>query len=409
MQNCEKAQTIATETQTAIELWKRTACGIINDWIGKLTEAREKFTQELSDLQAELSNAFEIGLQEAQKHLYSPKPVIGSPFGKVLFGRDSVVVPPCTLRTDFEAWKQSFEQFLFSTDVCLQLEWPDFTPIGLIKTTTDIDLTRKVNIYLPVPKPFYTEESRQVHSQCRPYPLRSDATPLLRRGPVSDSRNNIYIGQWSASNKSHGVGQLFQRDGGVYEGQFKQDEFSGKGRFISKEGTLWTCEWEKHECSRFGVRRELSGETYTGEFKNDKSEGYGFTQYAATSQAICYFGEYSGDLPQGRGAFLYKNGYMHLGSFKRGKTHGKGLCRGTDNSLYYGDFAEGDMSGVGVWLLPDGRVYRGEIQQDLMWGKGKMQNPGEEYEGEWEAGELKGSEEASEGSSTPRKRKPNTP
>ena len=128
---------------------------------------------------------------------------------------NSVVVQPCTLRTDFETWKQSFEQFLFASDVCLQLEWPEFAPIGLIKTITDIDLTRKVNLYLPEPKPFYTKQSRQVHSQSRAYPLWSDPTVLLCRGPVSDSRNHVYIGQWSADNKSHGLGKLFQRDGGV--------------------------------------------------------------------------------------------------------------------------------------------------------------------------------------------------
>jgi hypothetical protein len=122
--------------------------------------------------------------------------------------------------------------------------------------------------------------------------------------------------------------------------------------------------------------------------KNDSSEGYGFTQYAGTSPAICYFGEYAGDLPHGRGAIVYKNGYMHLGSFKRGESHGKGMCRGTDNSLYYGDFVERSMKVMGVCLQPDGRVYRGEIQQDLMWGKGKMQEVGNEYEGKWERGEV---------------------
>ena len=159
----------------------------------------------------------------------------------------------------------------------------------------------------------------------------------------------------------------------VYEGQFKRDEFCGKGRFISKEGTIWDCEWEKNECSRFGVRRELDGETYTGEMKNDECEGYGFTQYADSdsSEAICYFGHYSGDLPHGLGAILYKDGYMHLCSFKRGESHGKGLCRNTDKSLYYGDFAEGNMKGTGVWLLQDGRVYRGEVVQDMMRAKCK--------------------------------------
>ena len=60
MHNCEKAQTVAAETQAAIELWKRTACGVINDWMCRLAETRDQISLELGELQAELRNAIEL-------------------------------------------------------------------------------------------------------------------------------------------------------------------------------------------------------------------------------------------------------------------------------------------------------------------------------------------------------------
>jgi len=394
MQKCKEARKIVGDTELGIESWKKSTCEIMNNMIDRLIETREKIKSELSELKAELLNAIETGLQEAQQSLYSPQPVLRSPFAKALFASSSGAVRIWSLQTDFEGWTQAFDRFLFSVDVRLQLKLPNFEPTGLIKTIADINIDRKVNIYLPSPNPNYTAESRQAHSQCSSYPLAADLIPLIYRGPVSDEKKNVYIGQWNADNQSHGFGQLYQQDGGVYEGQFQRDTFSGSGRFVSKEGTTWECGWKQHTCNGFGHIRELAGEVYTGEMREDKKHGYGFTQYADTdtNEAVCHFGQYAEDEPHGLGAIVYKSGYMYLGAFKEGEAHGKGLCRDSDDSLYYGDFAAGDMEGEGVWLLPDGRVYRGEMREDVMCGRGKMREAGREFEGKWQDGELRTAE-----------------
>lgn len=408
---CEEARTITSKAVADIEGWKKTACEEITRMITDLTSLKGKIDQELNELLTEMIAATDIGLQEAQKSLFLPQPALQTPFGKALFASLPGAVQLISLQTDFASWKSAFDRAIFSMDLRFQLELPGFEPTGLIRTNANIDISRKVNIYLPLPEPVYTEESRKAWDQCSPWALEPDTTPLVRRGPVSDESGNVYMGQWNAENQSHGSGKLYQSDGTLYEGQFKQDEFNGKGRLVSKEGTIWTCEWKNHNSSGFGTRQELSGEIYTGEMKNDKREGYGFTQHADsdTNEAIYSFGKYEGDQLHGLGATLHKSGYMHFGRFHEGKAHGKGLCRGVDKSLYYGDFAEGDMK-AGLWLQPNGKVYRGEIQQDMMWGKGKLQEAGEVHEGEWEEGELKGAgEEISERSTTHKKRKPNAP
>ena len=119
---------------------------------------------------------------------------------------------------------------------------------------------------------------------------------------------------------------------------------------------------------------------YTGELKDDQTHGYGFTQYADSdpNEAVCHFGMYAEDRPNGLGAILHKDGYLYSGEFKEGKIHGKGLCRGADASLNYG----------AKWK-DRGRVYRGEMRAGVMWA---------EYEGKWAKGKLRGQRQEAENS-----------
>ena len=397
-QKCKEARKLAEDTEKGIESWGKKTCEIMNNMIDRLIETREKIKSELSELKAELLHTIETGLQEALESIYVPQPALKNPLAKALFASSAGEVRICALQTDFEDWMQSFERFLFSIDIRLQLKLPDFQPKGLITTIATIRPDRKVNLYLPFPSPTYTRESKEAKENCGPYPLEADTTPLIYRGPVSDEAGNTYIGQWNPDRQNHGLGQHFQPDGAFYEGQFRLHEFSGKGRFVSSEGTVWDCEWKNHDSDRFGVKQSRNGEKYIGEMKKDQQHGIGFLHFSETdpSEAVFYFGQQEDGQLHGWGAIMYRNGYMYFGQFKEGKAHGKGLCHGSDESLYYGDFAEGCMEGQGMWLLSDGRVYTGEMRGNEIGGRGKMRERGREYEGKWQDGVLRRSEDKAE-------------
>ena len=144
-----------------------------------------------------------------------------------------------TLQTDFKGWMQSFEGHLFSMDIRLQLELQDYEPVGLIKTNSDIDPSRKVNVYLPAPRPKYTAESEQAYSRCSPYLFQSDTTPLRPR--------------LNSSLQSHGWGAVLYHTGCMYFGQFVEGKCRARDYvatvgIVCTMGTLWKAAWRGREC-----------------------------------------------------------------------------------------------------------------------------------------------------------------
>ncbi|KAH7431404.1 hypothetical protein KP509_08G046800 [Ceratopteris richardii] len=127
-----------------------------------------------------------------------------------------------------------------------------------------------------------------------------------------------------------------------------------------------------------------------------------------------YVGCWGGNLPEGKGKYLWSDGTMYEGDWAKGKKSGKGRISWPSGATYEGDFMAGYIHGVGTytgvddttyrgqWCLNEktghgiknyanGDVYDGYWNQGVPDGRGKyLWKNGNEYDGEWKHGVMSG-------------------
>ncbi|XP_059309302.1 phosphatidylinositol 4-phosphate 5-kinase 1-like [Lycium ferocissimum] len=97
-----------------------------------------------------------------------------------------------------------------------------------------------------------------------------------------------------------------------------------------------------------------------------------------------YIGTFSGKVPHGNGKYLWCDGCMYEGEWKRGKASGKGKFSWPSGATYEGDFKDGRMDGYGTFIGADGDNYRGWWESDRKHGFGeKLFANGDLYVGLW--------------------------
>ena len=107
-----------------------------------------------------------------------------------------------------------------------------------------------------------------------------------------------YVGDFENDLKN-GNGRLEYLDyGEIYEGEFKNGEFYGKGLFI----------WSNNE-------------QYNGDFVKGVMHGKGKYKWP---DGFEYEGDYNNGIKEGMGTYKYKDGRVFKGRFKDGKPDGKG-------------------------------------------------------------------------------------
>ena len=89
-------------------------------------------------------------------------------------------------------------------------------------------------------------------------------------------------------------------------------------------------------------------------------------------------------MPHGSGKYLWTDGCMYEGEWKRGKASGKGKFSWPSGATYEGNFKSGWMEGFGTFTGSDGDTYRGSWIADRKHGTGqKRYANGDHYEGLW--------------------------
>ncbi|KAL2942775.1 Phosphatidylinositol 4-phosphate 5-kinase 1 [Bienertia sinuspersici] len=97
-----------------------------------------------------------------------------------------------------------------------------------------------------------------------------------------------------------------------------------------------------------------------------------------------YIGRMKGNVPDGRGKYLWGDGCMYEGEWKRGKARGNGKFSWPSGATYEGEFEGGRMEGKGTYTGIEGDTYRGMWEGDKKNGKGeKLYANGDVYDGEW--------------------------
>lgn len=129
------------------------------------------------------------------------------------------------------------------------------------------------------------------------------------------------------------------------------------------------------------------GTTYSGQCVDGLAHGNGTAAGRDT-----YVGEFKFGKPDGFGVYVWFNGSQLRGEFRNGRPHGRGVhTYGRNTALglarYDGDFFEGRMEGAGEFIWPNGWRYRGHFLGNRAHGSGTLISPdGITYAGRFSRG-----------------------
>ncbi|XP_010533934.1 PREDICTED: phosphatidylinositol 4-phosphate 5-kinase 7 [Tarenaya hassleriana] len=105
-----------------------------------------------------------------------------------------------------------------------------------------------------------------------------------------------------------------------------------------------------------------------------------------------YSGEFKGELPHGRGSYVWTDGTIYEGVWEEGKISGKGKLTWSAGAKYEGDFSGGYLHGFGTLTSPDGSVYSGSWRMNVRHGLGRKEYSNSDiYNGSWKEGLQDGS------------------
>ncbi|KAL8166689.1 hypothetical protein V2J09_008188 [Rumex salicifolius] len=137
------------------------------------------------------------------------------------------------------------------------------------------------------------------------------------------------------------------------------------------------------------VERVLpNGDLYIGAFLGNAPHGAGKYLW---SDGCMYEGEWRRGNATGKGRFSWPSGATYEGAFRSGRMHGYGIFTGTDGDTYRGNWKLDKKHGHGEKLYANGDVYDGSWKENLQDGEGKyVWSNGNVYAGEWKNGVISG-------------------
>jgi hypothetical protein len=145
--------------------------------------------------------------------------------------------------------------------------------------------------------------------------------------------------------KRNGFHRVNYKDGGVYEGNWVEDERHGHGVCTWPDGDVYEGEWPS-----FCLYTYLCGDVYNNHYLDGINHGQ----------------------------------LSSKGDWKHNENHGEGKLSCADNRVYEGGWKDGVRDGYGAFSYRDGALYKGEWREDRRHGQGKYTwANGDVYEGEW--------------------------
>ena len=190
---------------------------------------------------------------------------------------------------------------------------------------------------------------------------------------------SIYYGQWK-NNKLNGKGKLIDPMGDTYEGDFVNDKLEGYGSYIHKKGASYIGNWKNNLQEGKGKEIWPDKTEYEGEYKNGKKWGKG---KLILSDGSYYIGDFFNNNIHGNGKFIWSNLNEYNGEWKNNKMDGEGEFKWNDGKIYKGHYFHDQKNGYGELFWPNGKIYKG------YWKNGKQNGEGELFdvkENKWKKG-----------------------
>eukprot|EP01025_Chloroclados_australasicus_P032684 TRINITY_DN3312_c1_g1_i2.p2 TRINITY_DN3312_c1_g1~~TRINITY_DN3312_c1_g1_i2.p2 ORF type:complete len:868 (-),score=148.82 TRINITY_DN3312_c1_g1_i2:719-3133(-) len=176
--------------------------------------------------------------------------------------------------------------------------------------------------------------------------------------------------------------------GDTYDGQWKNNRPEGEGKYVWVDGSDYVGQWKGGTKHGYGTYRWPSGAVYKGEWFEGYMHGTG--RFDAPDGTY-YSGGWSYDRKHGLGQKRYANGDNYEGLWKHGRSHGPGRYRWADGSEYDGDWVNGKMHGQGTFVWKSKERYDGQWREGKEEGMGVFTwSNGSRYDGFWHNGKKHG-------------------
>ena len=164
----------------------------------------------------------------------------------------------------------------------------------------------------------------------------------VMRGIHYNINGDFYIGDWKG-NLRNGFGLYYHYNNKHYYIGYWLDGQRNKFGIFNNRKTKIISNFENDEIN--GIGKAIYGETgrqYLGDWKSNKSHGFGILIYNEEDEEKEFVGEWFDDKKNGIGIMTYKNGDYYVGEWKDNKKHGLGKLF-KNNKIYEGRWNKDEL------------------------------------------------------------------
>ena len=156
---------------------------------------------------------------------------------------------------------------------------------------------------------------------------------------------------------------VFNEDGSIYEGEYKNGKPNGHGSITSDDNkTIYDGEWKDGQKDGIGKLIITDKYNYSGPFEKDFFSGTGGV--LCDHEGNIYDGDFEKGKFNGYGHYKMSNGDTYIGEFKDGLFNGKGQYNDKDGNLFDGEFKNGKKEGKGMLIKSNGEKIEGIFSND---------------------------------------------
>ena len=239
---------------------------------------------------------------------------------------------------------------------------------------------------------------------------------------IKYSNGNEYIGELR-DGMPHGYGELCYKNGerfigyfkkgkrieglhifgtgDYYEGEFKNDDMNGYGRYFFNSNTRYFGDFKNGRFHGDGMYYFANGDFYFGDFKNGRFHGDGMkytyknksSEYGVWKNNVCKKTIICIAEEKISTNYTKRNQYIHkyIGQLKDGKYNGEGTYYFANGDRYEGQWKDDKRNGQGTHYYADGHKYVGQWKDDKYDGQGTLfWADGQKYVGQWKDGKRHG-------------------
>ena len=201
-----------------------------------------------------------------------------------------------------------------------------------------------------------------------------------RNGPgiLTTKDGTIYKSIWKDGIISD-YGKIFYSDGRKYDGYIHKFSKEKKGSLKNSNGDLFEGDFID-DSMNFGKLSIHNGDNYIGYFKDNKFSGYG--KYIYKNLGEVYEGQFNNGKKQGIGKYFYRNGDIYEGYWFDDMRNGYGFIKFYNGDWYQGMFVKDLRHGIGIYFEQKGyEYYLGEWTEDNKEGVATIYNQNWYYQG----------------------------